>query len=141
MIEIGVDYTGVRIGTLILNEKKQVLLVKDKMGYDPEKWTVPSAMLKRFEKIKYAVDREIYEEFNIEVETVKVLNVLDLIDDEKNLHMIVPVYQCKLTKGEPKKMNFFKYTEMQWYDLDAIPEDTLEGINESIKVYKELTNK
>lgn len=138
MMEIGVDYTGVRVGTIILNEKEQVLLVKDKMGYDPEKWTVPTAMLKRFEKIKYAIDREIYEEFNIEVEPIKVLNVLDLFDESRNLHMIVPVYHCKLIKGEPRKMNPFKYTEMEWVDMNELPEDILEGIGETIKMFKDM---
>lgn len=135
MMEIGVDYTGVRIGTLVVVDNK-VLLVKDKMGFDPEKWTVPTAMLKRFEKIKYAVDREIYEEFNIELETEKVLNVLDLFDESRNMHMIVPIYQCKLVKGEARKMNYFKYTDMKWFDLEELPEGILKGIDEAIEIFK-----
>jgi hypothetical protein len=35
-------------------------------------------------------------------------------------------------------MNPFKYTEMEWVDMNELPEDILEGIGETIKMFKDM---
>lgn len=137
----GKDYIGVGCGAVILNEKKQVLLIKrgagcrNCVGY----WAIPGGCVDRFETAEDAVVREIREELGIDIEILQLLSVTnDFIHDE-NEHWITPQFLCRIINGAPSNCEPAKCDEIRWFEIDALPEKlTLPALN-GIRAVKELS--
>jgi len=122
----------VGVGVVIINEKKQVVLVK--RGNEPKKglWTIPGGSVELGEQVSEAAIREVKEECNIDIELNDLLGVVDLIlkdkDGKVQYHYILIDYLAKYRGGFLKPQS--DVTEAEWYyqhqleKLD-IPEVTL----------------
>ena len=61
-MKIGLDYIGVGVGAFILNEKKELLLLKRLSSPEKGCWSIPGGKLEMFETLKDATIRETKEE-------------------------------------------------------------------------------
>src|SRR3989338_897504 len=102
-IKPGVDYIGVGVGALIVNEKNETLLMKrgaksrNLVGY----WNKPGGVLEFGENPEDAVRREVLEEMGVEVEILgKLEGTASFLPKEKQ-HWVSLQFVCRITKGTP----------------------------------------
>ena len=73
---------------IILNNKQEILFVRQKTGPFKGWWLLPGGKVEFGETIKDAVIREVEEETGLLVRVSKLLGVFDVIDAKQNLHFI-----------------------------------------------------
>lgn len=123
------------VNVVLLNDKRQVLLVKRaKHLLNGEKWTLVGGFLDRDENTREAAVREIKEETGYESEIDQLLRIADNPDRPKEDRQNVAfIYIGKASKkiGEMDEEN----SEMKWFDFDSLPNkddfafDHFENIN------------
>lgn len=136
----GVDYIGVGTGAMIFNRDGKVFLVKRGSNARNEagKWDFPGGGVEFGEKCENAVKREIKEEFDMDIEVVELLEVVNHILPEERQHWVSPSYIANHISGEPKIMEPEKTEEIKWVDISEIdPNDLTLPSRFDLEVYKE----
>jgi 8-oxo-dGTP diphosphatase len=133
----GVDYIGVGVGALILNEHGQVFLARrgPKSGNERGLWEFPGGAVEFGEKLRDALHREILEEFGVQIEVNELLDVSDHILTEENQHWVSPTFICHIHTGSPAIREPDKCTEIGWFDLASIPADLSKISKENLDHY------
>lgn len=133
----GIDYIGVGCGALIVNDKKETLLLKrgaesrNQAGF----WSKPGGTVEFGEKIEDAIKREIKEELGVEIELIEFLGFTNHIMKEENQHWLSISYLARITKGEPKNLEPEKHDEIRWFKFDNLPEKLAQTTSEIIEEY------
>lgn len=119
-----------------MNEQGQLLL--QQRNKEPEKgyWSIPGGKLEWMETFEDAVKREVKEECGVDIKVEKLLGICDHIVKNENQHWVSPSFLCKITNGEPKIMEPTKHLDMQWFTLNALPENLTITTQDAIKHYK-----
>jgi mutator protein MutT len=119
----GVDYPGVGVGALVLNSKGKFLmgLRGSASRNESGKWSFPGGKVEFMEKLEDAVVREVKEEFNIDIEVVRLLKVVNHFIPSEKQHWVNPIFLCKLIGGEVKVMEKRKHSDFGWFTLKDHP--------------------
>jgi 8-oxo-dGTP diphosphatase len=105
------------VDAIILNEKKEVLLIKRKNEPFKDFWALPGGFVEYGERTEEAVVREVKEETGLDVEIIKLHNVYSDPERDPRGHTISIVYNCKIIGGnlkggdDAKEAKFFEYNE------------------------------
>jgi ADP-ribose pyrophosphatase YjhB (NUDIX family) len=75
------------------------------------------------ERLADAIQREIREEYGVDIEVGELLDVADHILPEENQHWVSPTFIGRVRSGEPSILEPGKCSEIGWFPLDAIPGD------------------
>lgn len=120
----GIDYIGVGVGAIILNDKNEVFLAKrgKKAKNERGTWEYPGGGVEFGEKLVDAIKREMKEEYDIKIEVIHQLNTHDHIIPEDGQHWVAPSYIAKIVKGEPKIMEPEKCEEIGWFSVEKLPQ-------------------
>jgi 8-oxo-dGTP diphosphatase len=112
----GVDYIGVSIGAVIINDNSEILLLKRSQNAKNEKgkWEAPGGAVNFWEKRDDAVKREMKEEIGVEVEIIDVLPVVDEILPEDKQHWVGTSYLVKIKNNQNPKIMEPKKTRCNW---------------------------
>jgi len=120
----GVDYIGVSVGALILNEKRQILLTQRSQNSRNEKgcWEAPGGSVDFGETLEEAVRREMREELGIDIQIIHQFPAENhLIPNEKQ-HWIATTFLCFLTSDQkPIIKELDKCDALGWFFLDKLP--------------------
>lgn len=127
-----VDYVGVGVAGIILNEKNQVLLQLrgKKAKNERDLWKLPGGQIEYGETAKEALRREIKEELGVEINILKQVFCLDDILKKEKQHWLVPFYLCKIVKGKPKILEPEKAEKIAWFSLRNLPKNLAFGTKE-----------
>ena len=126
------DAPVVGVGAVILDQER-VLLVR--RGQEPLKGqsSLPGGALELGETLEAGIRREVREETGLEVEPVRIIEVLDRIshgeDGRIRYHYVLVDYLCRVTGGSlacASDAVDAKWTA--WDDLDGVAEFTVEVI-------------
>jgi len=100
----GIDYIGVGAGAMIFNSGGKVFLAQrgPKARNESGKWDFPGGSLEFGEKAEDAIQREIKEEFGINIEVLQLLDVIDHIIPEENQHWVSRTFIARHLEGEPR---------------------------------------
>jgi 8-oxo-dGTP diphosphatase len=115
----GIDYIGVGVGAIILNDKKQILLglrgplAKNERGT----WEIPGGAVEYGETLTNALKREVQEEIGVEIEVGRLVQVVDHILPAENQHWVSPTYICKISAGVPTNLEPGKCDRLDWFSL------------------------
>lgn len=115
----------VRPSVAILNEKRQILLVK----YQDQTWGIPGGLMELGETVEECIRREVKEEINIEIGSVQLFGVYsgeELYTKLKNGHEyynIIIGYLCTDYNGQLKP-DGNEVIEAEFFDLNKVPEKT-----------------
>ncbi len=141
----GKDYIGVGGGCLILNDKKEVLLIRraGEVRNEAGWWSKPGGGVKFGETAEKAMIREMKEELDIEVEIVGCLPHTDHIikteigSNDIDQHWVALNFIAKIKSGQPRNMEPHKCDKIGWFAMDNLPEKITQTTAEPIKNYLE----
>jgi 8-oxo-dGTP diphosphatase len=138
-VKEGKDTIGVGVGAIIVNEDGEVFMARrgKKATNERGMWEFPGGKVEFGEKLKDAVRREIKEEFDIEIEVIDLLDVVDHILPDEGQHWVSPSYVCRLVAGEPRIVEPDKCDEICWYRIDALPENITKATEVNAGDYRE----
>lgn len=120
-MEKGKDYIGVGVGAVILNEKRQILLLLRERSPEKGCWCIPGGKVEFGETIEDAIKREVKEEVNVDVQIIKLIGVTNHIVLKEEVHWVAPTFLTKVTQGREKNMEPQKHKDMRWFSLNNMP--------------------
>jgi 8-oxo-dGTP diphosphatase len=123
-MKAGVDFIGVSVGAMIINEEGKVLLCKRSKTARNEQgqWEIPGGEVEFGEKLTDAIHREMKEELDIDIELVKQLPAADHIIPADHQHWVPTTFLAKLTGDkEPRIMEPDKCDIIGWFSFTKLP--------------------
>jgi mutator protein MutT len=119
----GIDYIGVGVGAVIVNQKGELFLARRGPLAKNERgcWEFPGGSVEFGERLTEALLREMREEFGIELAVGPLLDVVDHLLPDEGQHWVSPTYVCRIAAGEPRICEPGKCSEIGWFALDAFP--------------------
>lgn len=143
MLIRGIDYIGVGVGALILNDHGQIFLSKRGPQARNERgsWEFPGGAVEFGEHLADALKREIFEEFGIQIEVGQLLDVFDHILPEEGQHWVSPTFICRLVSGAPTIHEPEKCSAIGWFAPDQIPGKLSVISQENLNHYLQFLNK
>ncbi|MFZ1463835.1 MAG: NUDIX domain-containing protein [Anaerolineae bacterium] len=119
----GVDYIGVGVGAVILNEDGRLFLALRGPAAKNERglWEFPGGSVEFGERLADALRREMTEEYGVEIEVGDLLDVVDHLLPAEGQHWVSPTFICRLVSGEPTIREPGKCAAIGWFALDELP--------------------
>ncbi len=105
---------------LVLDEERRVLMVRRAISPFKGAWALPAGFQNLDESPIDAVTREVHEETGIEIEALRLLDLLYVPDDPRKPANIA-VFLCRAIGGELRAGD--DAAEAAWFSLDALPEE------------------
>ena len=108
------------VGCFILNDKREILLVKSYKW--PGKWVVMGGHIELGETIAQTAEREAKEEVGLDVQFVRVIEVVEFIfspDFHDKKHFIGPQSECRIIGGPVPKIDDDEIQEAGWFSLQT----------------------
>jgi len=118
----GVDYIGVGVGAIIVNEDGKLFLSKrgKEVRNESGKWEFPGGGVEYGHTLKDTLKREMKEEYGIDINIGELLDVCDHIIPDEHQHWVSPSYVCTIVKGEPEILEPHKCDEIAWFSPKEI---------------------
>ena len=123
----GVDYIGVGVGAIILDQDNKVFLARRGKEAQNEsgKWEFPGGGVEFNETLEHALVREVMEEYGFEIEVQQLLDVVNHIIIAEKQHWVSPSFLCTVKSGTPHIKEPTKCDEIGWFDIERIPVNDL----------------
>ena len=88
----GIDYIGVGVGAIIVNKEGQIFLARrgPKAKNERGLWEFPGGSVEFGETLSQALQREIQEEYGVEISVGELVDVVDHILPQEHQHWISP---------------------------------------------------
>jgi len=121
----GVDYIGVGVGAVIVDLDGRLFLAKRGPQAKNERglWEFPGGSVEFGETLAEALQREMREEYGIEIAVGELLDVVDHILPEEGQHWVSPAFICSIVSGEPAIQEPEKCSEIGWFLPEDLPWD------------------
>lgn len=121
----GIDYIGVGVGALIVDDQGRLFLARrgPKAKNERGLWEFPGGAVERGERLADALRREIREEYGVEIEVGELLDVVDHLLPEEGQHWVSPAYLCRIVSGTPAILEPDKCAEIGWFAPADVPRD------------------
>ncbi len=119
----GVDYIGVGVGAVLVDAAGRVFLARRGPLAKNERglWEFPGGSVEFGETLAAALQREMREEYGIEIAVGVLLDVVDHILPDEGQHWVSPTFICAVQAGEPAILEPGKCTEIGWFAPEAAP--------------------
>src|SRR5512139_2752494 len=135
----GVDYIGVGVGAVIVNEGGELFFsqrgpqAKNERGL----WEFPGGSVEFGETLAAALQREMDEEYGIEIAVRELLDVIDHILPEEGQHWVSPTFICHITSGQPVIREPGKCAAIGWYAPEQAPANLTQVTRQNLNHYRE----
>ena len=139
----GVDYIGVGVGAIIVNDDGYIFLARRGPNAKNERglWEFPGGSVEFGETLAQALQREMLEEYGIEIIVGELVDVVDHILPQEKQHWVSPTYICKIKSGVPQIQEPKKCVDIQWFDVSQAPNELTQITRINLEHYIELMNK
>lgn len=123
----GVDYIGVGVGAVIINNEGKLFLAKRGKNVSNEAgtWEFPGGTVEFGEKLRDTIRREIKEEYDVEIEVGELLDVSDHIIPAEKQHWVAPTFLAKIKTGIPRIVEPDKCEAIGWFTIDEVEQMNL----------------
>jgi mutator protein MutT len=134
----GIDYIGVGVGAVIVDGQGRLFLARrgPKAKNERGLWEFPGGSVEFGEKLAEALQREMREEYGIEIAVGELLDVVDHILVEEKQHWVSPSFLCTITSGEPTIREPEKCSEIGWFFPAEMPDDLTQITHENWEHYR-----
>ncbi|MCC7207177.1 MAG: NUDIX domain-containing protein [Anaerolineae bacterium] len=139
----GVDYIGVGVGAIIVDDEGRVFLARrgPRAGNERGLWEFPGGAVEFGETLRDALVREIREEYGITIAVEDMLTVTDHILPDEGQHWVSPSYVCRIVSGTPVIIEPDKCAEIGWFRLDAMPDRLTKVTAHDLTLYREYVQR
>jgi len=139
-VKRGVDYIGVGVGAIIVDNQGRLFLARrgSKAKNERGLWEFPGGSVEFGETMAAALQREMREEFGIEITVGKLLDVVDHILKAERQHWVSPTFLCTIASGEPEIKEPEKCAEIGWFRPDAVPQELTQISCENLAHYLQM---
>ncbi len=136
----GVDYIGVGVGAIIIDKQGCLFLARrgPKAKNERGLWEFPGGSVEFGETLAQALQREIQEEYGIEISVGKLVDVVDHILPQEHQHWVSPTFICEITTGVPSIREPEKCTEIGWFDVDQVPNELTQITRANLENYRQI---
>ena len=138
----GVDYIGVGVGAILVNDEGRVFLARrgPKAKNERGLWEFPGGSVEFGETLAQALQREIKEEYGVEISVGALVDVADHILPAEGQHWVSPTYICQITSGEPAIREPEKCTAIGWFKIDQVPTELTQITRLNLEHYRALVS-
>ncbi|MHA1311280.1 MAG: NUDIX hydrolase [Candidatus Helarchaeota archaeon] len=134
-------YPILGVGTIILRNNSEVLIIQRASEPDKGKWSIPGGLVEYNEKPEYAAKREALEETNLDVEIGSLIDVVNkiILDENKKIkyHFIILDYLANSYKGTARASDDAK--QLIWCKFEDLPSysypDTIVELFKKVKIW------
>lgn len=127
---------GVGVGVIIANKRGEIL-VKKRQGSHAQKYSIPGGHVELGETFEQAAKKEIKEETNLEIKTLRVIAVTNNLETyrEEGFHyvsiiLVADKFTGKLINLEPEKC-----AELIWVNPKKLPQPHFDGSRLGVECY------
>lgn len=120
----GIDYIGVAVGALMINDKGEIFITKRSQNCKNEKgfWEIPGGSVEFGETLEDAVKREVKEEYGVEVEIVKQWPAVNHLIPNELQHWVPTLFTVQIKPGQtPRIMEPTKCDAIGWFSINNLP--------------------
>ena len=134
----GVDCIGVGVGAVIVDSRGWLFLARrgPKAKNERGLWEFPGGSVEWGEKLAQALQREMREEYSVEIAVGELLDVVDHILPDEGQHWVSPTFICRVKSGQPVIREPEKCTEIGWFHPDGMPDDLTVITRENLAHYR-----
>ena len=120
----GKDFIGVGVGVMVFNDQGQVFLARrgEKVGNESGTWEYPGGKVEYGDTLADTAQREMMEEFGIEVEVTDQLGAFDHLLTEEGQHWVAVTFIARWISGEPQILEPEKCDAIGWFGLEQLPQ-------------------
>jgi mutator protein MutT len=136
-VQRGIDYIGVGVGAIIVDNQGRIFLARrgSKAKNERGLWEFPGGSVEFGETMAAALQREMREEFGVEIVVDQLLDVVDHILKEEGQHWVSPTFLCAIASGEPHILEPEKCAEIGWFHPDDVPQELTQISCENLSHY------
>jgi 8-oxo-dGTP diphosphatase len=133
----GADYIGVGVGAVIVDHEGRLFLARRGPEAKNERglWEFPGGAVEFGERLAEALQREMREEYGIEIAVGKLLDVVDHILPAEGQHWVSPTFICMIVSGAPVIREPGKCAEIGWFLPEAVPGELTQITRENLAHY------
>jgi 8-oxo-dGTP diphosphatase len=123
MARPGFDVIGVGVGAVIYNARGEFFLSQrgPLAKNDRGTWEFPGGSVEFGERLADAIQREIREEYGMEIAITGLLSVDDHILLDECQHWVSPTFLARHLAGEPRILEPGKCAAIGWFTLATLP--------------------
>jgi mutator protein MutT len=135
----GVDTIGVGVGAVIVDARGRLFLARRGPEAKNERglWEFPGGSVEFGETLAQALQREMREEYGVEIAVGDLLDVVDHILPDEGQHWVSPTYVCTIVSGRPTICEAGKCTEIGWFAPHAVPDALTQITRVNLAHYRE----
>ena len=139
----GVDYIGVGVGAIIVDPEGRLFLARRGPLAKNERglWEFPGGSVEFGEHLAEALQREMREEYGLDIVTGELLDVVDHILPEEGQHWVSPAFICQIKAGTPVICEPGKCDEIGWFAVEEVPEELTQVTRLNLEHYRQRLNR
>lgn len=122
-LKAGIDYVGVGVGAIVVNDEGKVFLAQrgEQATNERGTWEFPGGKVHFGDTLHETLIREFMEEYGMTIEIVELLSVDDHILADEKQHWVSPTFIAKSIGADPQILEPHKCSAIGWFDIDDLP--------------------
>lgn len=123
--------------TILRDGNKVLLSLRQNTGWKDGWYSFVSGHVEAGETAEQATVREVKEEAGIDILTTNLRHVFTMqrLSDQPSDDYVDLFFECNSWSGEIQNVEPAKCAELRWFDMDQLPENTLEYIKTILATY------